>query len=200
MTRPADFLPLFGDLPPYRPPGECFQYSNAGYIVLGLVIEELTGQAYTDVVQERVFDPAGMSASGFFRLDEPVPDVAVGYLPRVDPTRRGARNVYSIPVIGGAGRWRDLHRARPRPVPARVRGRDSAGDAARCRPDPARRRRRRASARATACTSTPTAVTGTAAATPASRLLAYRWPEEDVHLVVLMQHRGRAGRTRSVTR
>jgi CubicO group peptidase (beta-lactamase class C family) len=43
-----------------------------------------------------VFEPAGMTASGFFRMDEPVPDVAVGYLPS------GRSNVYSIPVIGGA--------------------------------------------------------------------------------------------------
>ena len=80
VTRPADFLPLFGELPPYRPPGERFQYSNAGFIVLGLVIEELTGQAYTEVVQQRVFDRAEMSSSGFYRLDEAVPDVAVGYV------------------------------------------------------------------------------------------------------------------------
>ena len=80
VTRPADFLPLLGELPPYRPPGERFQYSNAGFIVLGLVIEELTGQAYTEVVQQRVFDRAEMSSSGCFRLDEAVPDVAVGYV------------------------------------------------------------------------------------------------------------------------
>jgi CubicO group peptidase (beta-lactamase class C family) len=102
IERPADFLPLFGDLPPYRPPGEEWQYSNAGYIVLGLVIEELTGRPYTEVVQERVFDRAGMSASGFFRLDEVVPDVAVGYLPRSSPDQPWRTNIYSVPVIGGA--------------------------------------------------------------------------------------------------
>jgi CubicO group peptidase (beta-lactamase class C family) len=101
VTQPADFLPLFGDLPPYRQPGERCQYSNAGFIVLGLVIEELTGQAYPDVVQQRVFAPAGMSDSGFFRLDEPVPDVAVGYR-RASPDGPWRSNVYSIPVIGSA--------------------------------------------------------------------------------------------------
>ena len=102
IERPADFLPLFGDLPPYRPPGQEFQYSNAGYIVLGLVIEELTGRPYTEVVQERVFDRAGMAASGFFRLDEPVPDMAVCYLPRSGPEAPWRTNIYSVPVIGGA--------------------------------------------------------------------------------------------------
>ena len=37
MREPADFLAIFADLPPYRGPGEAYQYSNAGYIVLGLI-------------------------------------------------------------------------------------------------------------------------------------------------------------------
>lgn len=102
ILGPADFLPLFRDKPPYRPPGERFQYSNAGYIVLGLVIEQVTGRAYTDVVQECVFDRAGMTASGFFRLDEARPDVAVGYLRRESPDAPWRSNIYSVPVIGGS--------------------------------------------------------------------------------------------------
>jgi CubicO group peptidase (beta-lactamase class C family) len=101
LTRPAHFLPLFRDLAPHRPPGERFQYSNAGYVLLGLVVEELTGRPYTEAVQERVFDRAGMTSSGFFRLDEAVPDVAVG-CSRDGPGRPWRTNVYSIPVIGGA--------------------------------------------------------------------------------------------------
>ncbi len=102
MLRPADFLPLFGDLPPYRGPGERWQYSNAGYVLLGLVVEQITGRPYTDVVQERVLDRAGMTRSGFFRLDEARPDVAVGYLPRTSPQEPWRSNMYRIPVIGGA--------------------------------------------------------------------------------------------------
>jgi CubicO group peptidase (beta-lactamase class C family) len=102
IERPADFLPLFGDLPPYRKPGTQFQYCNAGYIVLGLVIEELTGRPFAEVAQERVFDRAGMTASGFLRLDEALPDVAVGYLPRSGPDEPWRSNIYSIPIVGGA--------------------------------------------------------------------------------------------------
>ncbi len=102
MQRPADFLPLFGDLPPYRPPGVRTQYSNAGYVLLGLVVEELTGRPFTEVVQERVFDRVGMTRSGFFRLDEAVPDVAVGYLPRTSAHGPWRTNVHRVPVIGGA--------------------------------------------------------------------------------------------------
>jgi CubicO group peptidase (beta-lactamase class C family) len=100
--RPADFLPLFGDLPPYRPPGQQFQYSNAGYIVLGLVIEEIAQQPYADVVTRRVFARAGMADSGFFALDEVRPDVAVGYLAPATPDGLWRSNVFAMPIIGGA--------------------------------------------------------------------------------------------------
>ncbi len=101
MLRPEDFLPLFADLAAYRPPGVRTQYSNAGYILLGLVIEQVTGRDYVEVVQERVLDRAGMAASGFFRLDEAVPHVAVGYLPRDGADAPWRSNIYSVPVLGG---------------------------------------------------------------------------------------------------
>ena len=100
IERPADFLPLFADRPAYRPPGQAFQYSNAGYILLGLVIEQVAGTSYQEAVQARVFDPAGMTASGFFRLDEAVPDVATGYLALASPDLPRRTNIYSIPVVG----------------------------------------------------------------------------------------------------
>jgi CubicO group peptidase (beta-lactamase class C family) len=102
VLRPADFLPLFGDLPPYRAPGGRFQYSNAGYIVLGLVIEEAAGEPYTEAVAHRVFEPAGMVGSGFFPVEEAHPDIATGYLPPVAPGAPWRSNVYSIPPVGGA--------------------------------------------------------------------------------------------------
>lgn len=104
MERPADFLPLFGDRPPYRPPGLRYQYSNAGFVVLGLVVEEVTGRPFNDVVEERVLARADMAESGFFRLDEARPDVAVGYLPPYGAERGsapGRTNVYAVPVVGG---------------------------------------------------------------------------------------------------
>jgi CubicO group peptidase (beta-lactamase class C family) len=102
MLRPDDFLPLYGDREPYRAPGEKWQYCNAAFILLGAVIEQVAERPYVDVVQERVFDRAGMTESGFFRSDDAIPDVAVGYLPRSSPGEPARTNIYSIPVIGGA--------------------------------------------------------------------------------------------------
>lgn len=102
MERPVDFLPLFADGAPYRPPGLSFQYSNAGYILLGLVIEEVTGLPFIDAVQRGVFDRAAMHDSGFFRFDEPVPDVALGYMRGTPPAAPWRSNIYRVPVVGGA--------------------------------------------------------------------------------------------------
>lgn len=96
FERPADFLPLFAGLEPYGPPGPEFHYCNTGYLVLGLVVEEVSGLSYVDAVAREVFGPAGMERSGFFRSDELAPDVAVGYLDS------GRSNVFSVPVIGSA--------------------------------------------------------------------------------------------------
>ena len=143
MLRPVDFLPLFADRPPYRPPGKKWQYSNAAYVVLGLVIEEVSGQPYTDFVQERVFDRAGMTSSGFFRLDEARPNVAVGYLPRPSPDAPWRSNIYRMPVIGGAdggafSTTGDLDRFLHRIADGTLLGRDAGR-----RPRPPRRCRRR---------------------------------------------------------
>jgi len=75
----ADFIPLFADQPLAFEPGSDEQYSNAGYVVLGLVIERITGQTYRDYVARRIFAPAGMTATGFWARDEHTPAIATGY-------------------------------------------------------------------------------------------------------------------------
>ena len=52
-------------LPPAFPPGEGFLYSNTNTVLLGLIIEQLTGQSLTDVLAERVFRPLGLADTTF---------------------------------------------------------------------------------------------------------------------------------------
>ncbi|WP_336921536.1 serine hydrolase domain-containing protein [Aquipuribacter sp. SD81] len=99
MERPDDFLPLYGDRPPYRVPGGRFQYSNAGFVLLSAVVEQVTGRPFTEAATERALRRAGMMDSGYLRSDEVLPDVAVGYVRRADGTWR--TNVFDIPVVGG---------------------------------------------------------------------------------------------------
>lgn len=75
----SDFLKLFVDDPLQFEPGTSQRYSNAGYIVLGLVIERITGQKYRQYVDQHIFVPAGMKDTGFYAIDEHVPNRVTGY-------------------------------------------------------------------------------------------------------------------------
>lgn len=76
---PADYLDLIARQPKLGEPGKDWNYSNAGYVLLGRIVEKVSHENYFDYVQRHVFAPAGMTASGFDRLDEIVPKLAVGY-------------------------------------------------------------------------------------------------------------------------
>ncbi|MBD3170231.1 MAG: serine hydrolase [candidate division Zixibacteria bacterium] len=60
-------------------PGSDFHYSNSGPIVLGLIIEKVTGQDYYDYIRGNIYEPAGMENSGCFPVDRPIPNLAIGY-------------------------------------------------------------------------------------------------------------------------
>ncbi|MCA1023705.1 serine hydrolase domain-containing protein [Halobacillus litoralis] len=96
-----DFLPLFQKKPMNGRPGERFHYNNAAYILLGLIIEQQTGEAYTDYVQSEIFDRFGMYDSGYFSLDQLPVNTAIGY---INDKEKGTwrTNVYSIPKQGGS--------------------------------------------------------------------------------------------------
>ena len=86
FTTPKDqlralegYLPLFVDDPLQFEPGTQFAYSNEGYIVLGLIIEKVTGQSYWDYVRENIYQPSGMSHTDAYELDTEVPNRAIGY-------------------------------------------------------------------------------------------------------------------------
>jgi CubicO group peptidase (beta-lactamase class C family) len=74
-----DYFPLFVNDKLLFEPGSKWSYSNAGYIVLGVLIEKISGQSYFDYVREQVLGPAGMKDTGCFDLDQVVPNLAVGY-------------------------------------------------------------------------------------------------------------------------
>jgi CubicO group peptidase (beta-lactamase class C family) len=63
----AAMVKMVGAEPQAFEPGAGQQYSNGGYVVLGRVIEVVSGKAYEAYVSDHVYRPAGMTASGFFR-------------------------------------------------------------------------------------------------------------------------------------
>lgn len=87
MTTVAELLPLFVNDPLASEPGAKWDYSNAGYVVLGLIIEKVSGQSYFDYVKEHVFRPAGMLNTDSYEKGKDVPNLAVGYM-KVGPDRQ----------------------------------------------------------------------------------------------------------------
>ncbi|GAB2914636.1 serine hydrolase domain-containing protein [Rheinheimera gaetbuli] len=60
-------------------PGTAFSYSNAGYAVLGLVIERVSGQSYEQYVQQHLLQPAGLRYTGYRMPDWQALPIATGY-------------------------------------------------------------------------------------------------------------------------
>ena len=72
-------MELAKDEKPEFEPGEKWAYSNTGFLVLGKVIEKVTGQNYFDYVRENIYRPAGMTGTDCYELDRVNPNLAVGY-------------------------------------------------------------------------------------------------------------------------
>ena len=98
MTSVRDFLPLFENGVMKALPGSGFLYCNSGFILLGLVIEELTGRDFRDVIAGRIFQPCGMTRTGYFAMDALPENTAFGYLSRSEKEWR--TNIFSVPSIG----------------------------------------------------------------------------------------------------
>jgi D-alanyl-D-alanine carboxypeptidase len=60
---PAELLPYGYSQPPLFPPGTNYNYSNSNYVLLGLVVERVTGQRFSDYVRRKVLRPSGMTHS-----------------------------------------------------------------------------------------------------------------------------------------
>ncbi len=103
VTETADFLPQFVHKAPNFPPGQGCRYCNCSFVLLGLMIEKITGVPYRDYVRENVFARAGMARSDFFRMDRVHEDVAEGCDPIRDEQGHilaWQRNIYAFPPVG----------------------------------------------------------------------------------------------------
>jgi CubicO group peptidase (beta-lactamase class C family) len=76
----ADYVKLYGKRGLEFEPGSRWSYSNYGFILLGRVIEKVSGQSYYDYVKAHIYEPAGMNGTGSVPEDQPVPDRSIGYI------------------------------------------------------------------------------------------------------------------------
>jgi len=74
-----DYVKLFGQRGPQFEPGSKWEYSNYGFLLLGVIVERVSGKSYYDYVSENIYKPAGMTSTGSFPEDQAVPDRSVGY-------------------------------------------------------------------------------------------------------------------------
>ena len=98
----SDYLPFFANKPLEFPPGTKRQYSNGGYIVLGAVIEKLTGQSYYEYVRDNIFKPLGMENTGFYEGDVPTQNLASGYTHLGSENGPRINNIYTRPAKGSS--------------------------------------------------------------------------------------------------
>jgi CubicO group peptidase (beta-lactamase class C family) len=101
FVQPRDFFELFADEPLQFAPGTEREYSNAGFIVLGAIVEAVSGEAYAEYVEEHIFAPAGMRQSGFEVRDGSNESQAIGYAP-IGPNGELVANLGMLPIQGCA--------------------------------------------------------------------------------------------------
>jgi CubicO group peptidase (beta-lactamase class C family) len=101
-TTVEKLVARFRDKPLEFVPGEKWSYSNSGYVLLGYLIEKITGQKYADFVQENIFKPLGMTESGYDSNTAIILHRASGYAPGPKgPVNAGYIDM-SVPHAAGA--------------------------------------------------------------------------------------------------
>ena len=85
-----DYVKLYGQRGVEFEPGSKWEYSNYGFLLLGVLVEKVSGQSYYDYVVEHVYKPAGMTLTASLAEDQAVPGRSVGYTHMQPPGARGA--------------------------------------------------------------------------------------------------------------
>jgi CubicO group peptidase (beta-lactamase class C family) len=75
-----DYVKLYGDRPLRFEPGSKWEYSNYGFILLGMIIERVAGQSYYDYVHDHIFRPTGMTSTASEPEEVQVPNRSKGYM------------------------------------------------------------------------------------------------------------------------
>lgn len=90
-TQPLDFIP-----------GQAFRYSNSGYVLLGYLIEVVSGKSYERYLQDTFFTPLGMAHTNYDHSEQVIPERAAGYQPGPAGYENAAALSMSLPYAAGA--------------------------------------------------------------------------------------------------
>lgn len=86
---------LFKDLPLEFEPGTRYSYCNSGYMLLGCILEKLTGMSYAEVIRQLIFEPLGMKHSHYLSPEAVIPSRASGY----EHSEQGFQHAHIIPAV-----------------------------------------------------------------------------------------------------
>lgn len=95
-------IALFKDLPSPSKPGERWQYNNSGYVLVGAVIEKVTGKPWHVNVEERIAKPLGLTTIRYGVVEAEMPNMAKGYTRDGDAVLPAKRIHMSVPHAAGA--------------------------------------------------------------------------------------------------
>lgn len=99
---PAMLLDFFKNEPVEFSPGEKFEYNNSGYVILGHIIEVVSGQTYEDFVTEHLFRKIGMEQSGYASDRKIIKNRAYGYHKKETGYVNKTAIHFSVPYASGA--------------------------------------------------------------------------------------------------
>lgn len=105
---PAELMATFSRTPFDFAPGEKYAYSNSGYILLGMIIEKISGMSYAEFIQTRIFTPLNMTQSSYLSNEPIILKRASGYTRDQDNTLLNAPYVsmtypYAAGSLGSTG-------------------------------------------------------------------------------------------------
>lgn len=98
IRKNSDFIPMFIDLPMMYPPGKIFHYNQTGFIVLGLIIESITGLPFDEYLANEIFTPCGMKQTCYHEYDRLPANCANVYIR--DEYGKYYTNIYSSGAKG----------------------------------------------------------------------------------------------------
>jgi CubicO group peptidase (beta-lactamase class C family) len=96
-----DLVAVFAELPLAFEPGTRFAYSNSGYYLLGLVLEQVSGQRYDEYLRQHVFGPAGLVDTRYCPDAQDYPHATPGYERYTGQLRPAVSISMTIPFAAG---------------------------------------------------------------------------------------------------
>ena len=97
----AAIVDMIRQMPLLFEPGSDWQYSNAGYLLLGAIIEKVTGKSYYQNIKDRIIKPLGMTHSVVDEQKEATTDRAIGYMKTMFGQLESNENLLLIPTPAG---------------------------------------------------------------------------------------------------